>query len=178
MKKESFLEKADKKADEKGIKTIWQLIKFLVVGCLVFLIQLALVNLLYFLMKKWTAPLPGFLGDIFSESIVGVGHSNWGYVLPFFLSNLIANTFGYFLNKAKTFKSDAPIYHYVIYIIILILLICFTTWLQGIVANTLTSVGAEVIAPTLAAMAAGGVQVVALFPLQKYVLLREKKEEK
>ena len=177
-KEKSLLEKADSKAEKKGIKTLWQALKFLIVSCLVTIIQLALVNLLYFLMKNWTEPLPQFLGAIFTEQTIGEGHSNWGYILPFFLSNLIANTVGYFLNKLKTFKSDAPIWHYVIYIVILFILILFTTWLQGIVVNGLTRVGVEGIAPTIAAMAAGTLQMIVLFPIQKYILLREKKVPK
>ena len=171
-----FLNNADEKAEKGGKKTIWQIIKFIIVSSLVTLIQLGLVNLLYFLMKSWTEPLPNFLAAIFSEQTVGVNHSNWGYILPFFISNLAANTVGYFLNKSKTFKSDAPIWHYVIYILFLLLLILFSTWLQGIVANGLSQLGAEAIAPTIAGMVAGTFQMIVLFPLQKYVLLRERKE--
>lgn len=160
---------------KKEKKTLWQMLKFLIVSLLVTIIQLALVNLLYFLMKTWTAPLPPFLSSIFSEATMGEGHSNWGYILPFFLSNFIADTVGYFLNKHKTFKSDAPIWHYVIYIVILFLLIAFATWIQGLIVGGLTSVGAEGIAPTIAAMAAGTIQMVVLFPLEKFVLLAEKK---
>lgn len=170
-----WINKTDNKAEQGGKKTIWQIIKFVVVSMLVTIIQLALVNLLYFFMKSWKEPLPGFLGDVFSEQTMGADHSNWGYVLPFFLSNFIANTVGYFLNKSKTFKSDAPIWHYVIYIVVLFLLIVFTTWLQGVVANALVSVNVEVLAPTIASMVAGTVQMIVLFPLQKFVLLREKK---
>ena len=60
---------------------------------------------------------------------------------------------------------------------ILFLLIIFTTWLQGVVANFLSSLGAESIAPTIASMVAGTIQMITLFPLQKFVLLREKKKE-
>ncbi|MCR5078984.1 MAG: hypothetical protein K6B65_03580 [Bacilli bacterium] len=176
-KKGDFLTNLDSKAEKKGIKTLWQAIKFLFVSIGVTLIQLGLVNLLYFMMKGWTEPLPSFLSVIFTEETIGVGHSNWGYILPFFLSNLIANTIGYFVNKSKTFRSDAPWWHYVAYIIILLLLIFFSTWLQGLIVNGLTSVGLEGAAPTIAAMAAGTVQMVALFPLQKFVLLKEKKTE-
>jgi putative flippase GtrA len=126
-------------------------------------------------MKDWTTPLPGILGEIFTEGVMGKDHSNWGYILPFFLSNLIANTVGYFLNKHKTFKSDAPIWHYFIYIVFLFLLIVFTTWIQGLVANLLIGVGLESLGPTVAAMAAGTIQMILLFPIQKFVLLREKK---
>lgn len=172
-----FLDIADNKAEANGKKTLWQIVKFIVVSSLVTIIQLGLVNLLYFLMKNWTEPLPSFLSAIFSETTVGIGHSNWGYILPFFISNFVANTVGYFLNKKKTFKSDAPVWHYVAYIVILFLLILFTTWLQGVVSNWITSLGAEAIAPTITGMVAGTLQMIVLFPLQKFVLLREKKKE-
>ena len=121
--------------------------------------------------------MPSFLGAIFTDATMGQGHSNWGYLLPFFLSNFIANTIGYFLNRSKTFRSDAPWWHYVLYILVLLLLITFSTWLQGVIVNGLISIGFEGGAPTIAAMAAGGFQFAALFPLQKFVFLREKKAE-
>lgn len=174
----SWLDNVDDKAKNKGKwwHTLWQYIKFSAVGIFITLIQLALVNLLYFFMKNWTTSLTGFIGDIFSESTLGEGHSTWGYLLPFFLSNFIANTIGYFLNKKRTFKSDAPKWHYVIYIIVLVLLITFSTWLQGVITNGLVSVNAEFIAPTIAALTVGIMQSIILFPLQKFVLLKEKKQ--
>ena len=174
----SWLDNVDDKAKNKGKwwHALWQYVKFSAVGIFITLIQLALVNLLYFFMKNWTTPLTGFIGDIFSESTLGKGHSTWGYLLPFFLSNFIANTIGYFLNKKRTFKSDAPKWHYVIYIIVLVLLITFSTWLQGVITNVLVSVNAEFIAPTIAALTVGIMQSIILFPLQKFVLLKEKKQ--
>ena len=172
----NWLSKTDDKANTSGKKTIWQIVKFIVVSLLVTIIQLALVNILYFFMKEWKEPLPRFLGEIFSETTMGKGHSNWGYILPFFLSNLIANTVGYFLNKKKTFKSDAPIWHYIIYIVLLILLIAFTTWLQGLVANALVNANVEALAPTIAAMVAGNVQLIILFPIQKFVLQKRRNQ--
>ena len=53
-----------------GRKTLWQIIKFLIVSGLVTIIQLVLVNVLYFVMDK----------DSY---------------LPFFISNLAANVYGY-----------------------------------------------------------------------------------
>ena len=178
--KKSILEKLDNKAESKGnkIKTIWQAIKFVIVSLLVTLIQLLLVNLLYFLLVDYKQPLPDFLSSIFSETTVGKDHNNWGYVLPFLLSNLIANTVGYFINKKKTFKSNAPLWHFIIYIVILFILILFATWLQGVIVNALNNTNIQffiTLAPTIAALAAGSIQMITLFPLQKYVLLKEKK---
>ena len=163
------------KKNEK-LKTLWQAIKFIIVSLLVTLIQLILVNLLYFLLQNYKEPLPDFLKAIFSENTVGKDHDNWGYVLPFLLSNLIANAIGYFVNKKKTFKSNAPLWHFIIYIVILFALILFTTWIQGVVVNALNNTNINiliVLAPTIASLCAGTIQMLSLFPLQKYVLLKE-----
>ena len=175
-----WLDNVDDKAEARGElhKTIWQFIKFSAVSTIITVIQLALVNLMYFLMKSWTEPLPGFLGLIFTEETMGVGKSNWGYILPFFLSNLIANSVGYFLNRHRTFKSDAPLWHYFLYIGILAILILFSTWFQGLACHIMLGWGwEEWIVPTLAMSLAGFIQFVILFPLQKFVLLREKKKD-
>lgn len=180
-KKESkftiWLNSVDEKAKNKGkwINTLWQYVKFTAVSLLITGVQLGLVNLLYFFMKGWYSPLTGFMAEIFSETTLGVGHSSWAYLLPFFLSNLIANTLGYILNKHKTFKSDAPAWHYIIYIALLIVLIAFSTWLQGVITNVLVNVHFEFLAPTIAALTIGIMQGLILFPLQKFVLLKEKK---
>lgn len=180
--KTGFIKRIDQKAESKGSKIalLWQFTKFLVVSLLTTGVQLLLVNILFFALKDFKPGLPNFLNAIFSETSVGAGNNNWGYVLPFFLSNFVANTIGYFLNRSKTFRSDAPWWHFVVYIVVLFSLILFATWLQGIVANGLLSTDIEFfkkLAPTIAAMVAGTLQFIVLFPLQKYVLLREKKGE-
>ena len=107
-----------------------------------------------------------------------VGIVTWGYTLPFLLSNLIANIYGYIQNKKTTFKSDAPKIMFVIYIFIMIALILFSTWFQGWVYGLICSKIPKIVglARLIAAMAAGFVQMIFLFPMEKFVLLREKKE--
>ncbi|MCQ2087561.1 MAG: hypothetical protein MJZ37_05790 [Bacilli bacterium] len=158
-------------------KTLWEIIKFILVSCIVTVIQLVLVNVLFLLMKGITNPLPSFLGKIFTEQVMGEGHTNWGYILPFFLSNLIANVYGFFQNRKTTFKSNSPKTYVVIYIFIVLVLIFVSTFLQGIVANALLSVSVKFLnslAPTIAAMAAGTFQMLVLFPLEKFVLFKNK----
>ena len=167
-------------AEEKGgwKKGLWQFIKFVLVSSLVGIIQIVLVNVLFFTMKGWRAPLPSVLERIFSASTVGAGNDNWGYVLPFFLSNLIANIYGYIQNKKTTFKSDAPPWCFAVYLALMVCLILFSTWLQGVIVNTLTRTGIGFFAdtaPTIAAMCAGTLQLAVLFPMEKFVLLKEKK---
>ena len=56
---------------------------------------------------------------------------------------------------------------------ILTALILFSTWLQGWITARLSAAGFAALARTIAAMAAGLVQVAVLFPLEKYVLFRK-----
>lgn len=204
-KKKISLGGIDDAAEGKGsfIKTIWQLVKFLVVSGLVTIIQLVLANVLPLIFDSVTATLPVFLQGIFkpdvifdastakgaeqiAKYVVG-GVVTWGYLLPFFLSNLIANIYGFYQNKKTTFKSDAPWYNFAIYIVLMIALILFSTWFQGWLVGVMAKIPAEWLggigkilnglARTIAGLAAGFIQMVVLFPMEKFVLLREKKAD-
>lgn len=208
-KKKFSLGGIDNAAEEKGsfIKTLWQILKFLVVSGLVTIIQLVLANVLPLVFDSVTATLPAFLQGIFAPNTIfdattaegieqidkyvvggtienGVvvgGVVTWGYLLPFFLSNLIANIYGFWQNKKTTFKSDAPWYNFAIYIVLMIALILFSTWLQGWIVGIIAKVDwawMQSLARTIASLAAGLVQMLVLFPMEKFVLLKEKKEDK
>lgn len=199
-KKKFSLGGIDNAAEEKGsfIKTVWQLVKFLVVSGLVTIIQLVLAALLPLFCDQIQILLPEFLRGIFTPTMFTAGSEEaakyvidgvvtWGYVLPFLLSNLIANIYGFYQNKKTTFKSDAPWYNFAIYIILLLALILFSTWMQGAIVGALLKIEAsnwflniitnESVSRLLASMAAGFVQMVVLFPMEKFVLLKEKKGE-
>ncbi len=207
-KKKISLGGIDNAAEEKGsfIKTLWQLLKFLVVSGLVTIIQLVLANVLPLIFDGLTTQLPVFLQGIFDPNVIfdpstqegveqiekyvvgsvvenGVvvsGVVTWGYLLPFFLSNLIANIYGFWQNKKTTFKSDAPWYNFAIYIVLMIALILFSTWLQGWLVGIIAKVDwawLQALARTIASLAAGFVQMVVLFPMEKFVLLKEKKKD-
>lgn len=177
--KKSWLEKVDELSESKGkvVKTLWQIAKFSFISNIATIIQLLLVNLLFLWMRDWKAPLPSFLEAIFNPQYVGEGNDNWGYVMPFFLSNAIANTFAYFLNKKRTFRSDAPFWHFIIYIGLIVVIILLMTWFQGVMVSWMLGSPVEAFAPTFASLTAGGIEALVLFPLQKYVLSRESKKE-
>lgn len=196
-KKVGILDKIDAAAEAKGsgVKTLWQAVKFLVVSMGVSIIQLILANLLPLVFDGFTATLPEFLQTIFvpdaifdvatetgaaeyAKYVVG-GVVTWGYVLPFFLSNALANVYGYIQNKKTTFKSDAPTYCFVIYIAVLVALILFSTWFQGAIYGWLANMDSSVLSSlsrTIAVMVSGMIQMLVLFPLEKFVLLKEKKD--
>lgn len=192
------------------MKALWQFIKFLVVSGLVTIIQLVLANVLPLIFDSVTATLPAFLqgifapntifdantakglehigkyvvggvvvGDIGNKTVIG-GVVTWGYLLPFFLSNLVANIYGFYQNKKTTFKSDAPWYNFAIYIFLMIALILFSTWFQGWLVGVIGRSSwnwLQTLARTIAGLAAGFVQMIVLFPMEKFVLLKEKKKD-
>lgn len=196
--KTNFISRIDAKAEAKGggIKTLWQIVKFLVVSMGVSIIQIILANVLPLIFDNLTATLPGFLQSIFvpdaifdtttengaadyAKYVVG-GVVTWGYVLPFFLSNALANVYGYIQNKKTTFKSDAPTYCFVIYIAILVALILFSTWFQGFLFGVLSNLDVgflKSLARTIAVLVSGLIQMLVLFPMEKFVLLKEKEEK-
>ena len=101
------------------------------------------------------------------------GVVTWGFVLPFFLSNFIANIYGYFMNMKTTFRGTGSRGGLVAYLVILTGLILFSTWLQGWITARLSVTAWAKVARTAAAMAAGLVQVAVLFPLEKFVLFKK-----
>ena len=122
----------------------------------------------------------GKLGGVIENGVVVGGIVTWGFLLPFFLSNLIANIYGFYQNKKTTFKSDAPWYNFAIYIVLMIALILFSTWFQGWVVGLIAKAPWDWLnaaARTIEGLLAGFIQMVVLFPIEKFVLLKEKKEE-
>ena len=171
-----------KKIDTRfGDNTIWQFVKFNLVSFSITLLQLALANLLPLIFDGVTAKLPPVIRPVFQPDTLFNGPSpyavdgvvTWGYVLPFFLSNFIANIYGYFMNMKTTFRGKGSRSGLIAYLLILTALILFSTWLQGWITARLTATVVARLARTIAATAAGLVQVAVLFPLEKYVLFKK-----
>ncbi|MBR2545697.1 MAG: hypothetical protein IKE93_05965 [Erysipelotrichaceae bacterium] len=169
-----------KNLDEKyGSNAVWQFVKFNLVSFSITAVQLLLANLLPLVFDSVTTKLPGFLQGIFNPDVLFEGDSRYvvdgvvtfGYVLPFFLSNFIANVYGYFVNMKATFKGRGTKAGLFGYFAVLIFLILFTTWLQGYITAMMKN---SSMARTVAALVAGMVQVAVLFPLEKYVLFKER----
>ncbi len=176
---QSPIRKLDEKYDDSGL---WQFVKFNLVSLSITLVQLLLANLLPLIFDGVTALLPPSLQPIFDPAALFDGPSKyvvdgvvtWGYVLPFFLSNFIANIYGYFVNMKATFRGEGTRAGLIGYLVTLVLLILFSTWLQGFINGKLESTSLAFLGRTIAAMAAGLVQLAVLFPLEKFVLFKKK----
>ncbi len=167
-------------AEKRRNSGIWQFIKFAIFGTIGGIFQIISVNVLYFTMKGWTTPLPAFLSGIFNEAVLGEGNSCWGYIIPFFVSNMISQIFQYIQNKRTTFKSDAPRWVFAVYIAVAIILMFTITWAQGVLNNIFMSANIswlKKLAPTLAVVVAGQIYTVVMFPLEKFVLFRNKSKK-
>ena len=171
-----------KKLDARyGDHALWQFIKFNLVSTSITVLQLLLANLLPLLFDGETAKLPPFLRPVFRPEQLFDGPSpyvvdgvvTWGYMLPFFLSNFIANIYGYYMNMKTTFRGKGSRAGLAVYLVVLTLLILFSTWLQGFITAKLSVTPLAPFARTIAAMLAGFVQVAVLFPLEKFVLFRK-----
>ncbi len=159
-------------------KSLWEFIKFNLVSFSVTIVQLLLANILPIFFDDITTTLPPLLQIFFDPKVLFTGESKYvingvvtyGYILPFLLSNGLANIYGYFVNMKTTFKGQGSKKGFVIYIVVLIILILFSCYLQGIIVGKLNSSYAR----TIASLVAGFVQMCVLFPLEKYVLFKQK----
>ncbi len=173
----SWLKKLDARYADRAL---WQFIKFNLVSTSITLVQLLLANLLPLLFDGMTAKLPPLLRPVFDPKVLFDGPSRyvvdgvvtWGYVLPFFLSNFIANIYGYFMNMKTTFHGRGSRGGLIAYLVLMAALILFSTWLQGVITAKLAATPFSAWARTIAAMAAGYLQLAVLFPLEKFVLFK------
>lgn len=158
----------------KGIETLWQFIKFIVVSLGAFVIQTFLPLLIKlpmseeFLLKEFS-----FLGGIFASTAT-VGLGIW---LAANISNVIAQIVSFFINREKTFNSSANIAVTLpIYIVFTIALICFSAWLSPTLITFFTNkVGSEA-AIAISGAVCGAIQFFLYFPVDK-ILFHKKKEE-
>ena len=114
--------------------TLWQFVKFNLVSLSITVLQLVLANVLPFVFDGVTGKLPVFLRPIFDPGVLFDGPSRyvvdgvvtWGFVLPFFLSNFLANIYGYFMNMKTTFRGSGTRAGLAAYLLIMTALILTT----------------------------------------------------
>lgn len=158
-------------------ESLKEFIKFNIVSFSVTLLQLLLANLLPYLFDGYLVKIPTLLNNIFySDNIptkyIVDSYVTYAYLLPFLLSNLLANIYAYFVNMKATFKGKGTKGGFIAYVVILLTLILFSTWLQGLIVGTLYSTKFVNVSRTIASLTAGTVQMLILFPLEKYVLFK------
>lgn len=172
------LKDIDKKASEKGkgLETLWQFVKFIVVSLGAFVIQAVLpIIIMLFMSKAFVAKPYSFF--VFSSD--GLDSNGLGYFIASTGSNILAQIVSFFINRDKTFNSSANIAVTLpIYIVFTVFLICFSAWLSPTLQGLLVSKSVTAELSTFIANAVcGAVQFFLYFPVDK-ILFRKKKEEK
>lgn len=172
------LNQIDKAAEKKGsaITTLWQFVKFIVVSLGAFVIQTVLPIIIQLFMNE------DFINRayaFFVFSSAGGEGNGLGFFIASTSSNIIAQIVSFFINRDKTFNSDANIATTLpIYIVFTIALICFSAWLAPTFQGFLVGKGlTESLATFISNALCGAIQFFLYFPVDK-LLFHKKKEEK
>lgn len=174
------LKDLDSKASEKGkgIETLWQFVKFIVVSLGAFVIQTFLPYLIKLPMSEefLTRPYEFLFYSSEAAAKAGMATTGLGLFIALTASNIIAQIVSFFINKEKTFNSDANTAVVLpIYIVFTIALIAFSAWLQPVLVNVLTAKGLQDSAIAISGAVCGAVQFFLYFPVDK-ILFHKKKE--
>lgn len=165
----------------KGIETLWQFVKFIVVSLGAFVIQTFLPLLIKLFMSDAFLAKEYNIWGIFKSSIdVKTGAMlGLGVFIAANVSNVIAQIVSFFINRDKTFNSDANIAVTLpIYIVFTIALIIFSAWLSTKLIPLFTGLtGSADTAMAISGACCGAVQFFLYFPVDK-ILFHKKKEEK
>lgn len=172
------LNQIDKSAASKGkgINTLWQFVKFIVVSLGAFIIQTVLPVIIQLFMSD---ELINRQYEFFVFASAGGEGNGLGFFIASTASNIIAQIVAFFINRDKTFNSSANVAVTLpIYIVFTIALICFSAWLAPFLQGKFVSLGvAESLATFISNAICGAVQFFLYFPVDK-ILFHKKKEDK
>lgn len=176
------LSSIDKAAEGKGkgMETLWQFVKFIVVSLGAFVIQTFLPILIKLVMSPEFLAKEYDIWGIFKSSVDEKGVVlGLGVFIAANVSNVIAQIVSFFINREKTFNSDANIAVTLpIYIVFTIALIIFSAWLSTKLIPLFTNLtGSDSAAMAISGAVCGAVQFFLYFPFDK-LLFPKKKEEK
>ena len=164
-----------------GKKTMWEFIKFTLVGLLATVVQYSALNILLLLpviKDLFGTPFKWFVFDYpVTQNAAGIIVSGaLGYFIAFNTANILAQIVAFFVNKEKTFKSGANVAVTLpIYLVFTVALICFSAWLSPLL-NTYfigKGIGGQLSA-NLATMVCSFIQFFVYFPLDKILFLKPK----
>lgn len=162
----------------KGVETLWQFIKFIVVSLGAFVIQTVLPILIRIPMSEefQTRAFDWWIFHDATDAKTGVV-TGLGLFLAANIANIVAQIVSFFINRDKTFNSDANIAVTLpIYIVFTIALICFSAWLSPTLINFFQAHNVNTdLSLFLSGAICGAIQFFLYFPFDK--LLFPKKKE-
>jgi hypothetical protein len=165
----------DALANEKGsfVKTLWQFVKFIFVSLIAFFTEFFLLNTLKYIPFIHNLYGTEFKWWIFKSSIEAGG---LGYFIVSCLSNFLSRIVAFFVNRTKTFNSDANIAITLpIYLTFAVSLLVFLSWLNPILKAKFVLAGlGDTAAANASTMCCCCIQFFSYFPVDKTLFHKEK----
>lgn len=181
-KKAGGLKGIDNAAAEKGkgIETIWQFIKFIVVSLGACIVQVVSLAILYNIPAIKELSATPFSWWVFDYPVIEGERCGLALFISANVANILAQIVAFFINKEKTFNSSAnTAVTLPIYIVFTLALITFSAWLNPVIFTLCVEKFAlgSGLALTIATAVCSTLQFVLYFPVDK-ILFHKKKEEK
>ena len=176
----AILEKLDKSAEAKGekVKTLWQFVKFIVVSLGACIVQVVSLAILYNIPAIKALSDTAFHWFVFDYPVIAGERCGLALFISANVANILAQIVSFFINKKKTFNSDANTAIILpIYIAFTVALIVFSAWLNPVVFQLCVEkfgLGSG-LSLTIATAVCSTVQFIAYFPFDKILMHQKKK---
>lgn len=176
----AILEKLDQSAEAKGngVKTLWQFVKFIVVSlgaCIVQVVSLAILYNIPAIKELSATPFHWF---VFDYPVIEGERCGLALFISANVANILAQIVSFFINKNKTFNSDANTAVILpIYIAFTLGLIVFSAWLNPVIFKLCVEKFAlgSGLALTIATAVCSTLQFILYFPFDKILMHQKKK---
>ena len=153
---------------------IWKFIKFSFTGISTSLLDLALFSLFLYVIFRSLNQVP--VTDNPVLSFLGIRYK--GYMYAYFLSTTLSYIASYIMNRKLTFKSNSNLLKStVLFAIMVIVTIMFSTWFGAYLGTLIKESGrSSVILELLTKLAVMLVPMIWTYPLQRFVIYKNKPE--
>lgn len=151
---------------------IWQIVKFTLISCIAFIAEFATMYALQY-------GLEGVCGNehfhwfIFDYAAGREGAFGTAGFIAMLGSKCIAEIISFTINRKKTFKANNNVvFSAIMYVITVVALIIFTTWLAGVLGDAMgPAIGAHA-GNTISKMLSSVISFVVIFLMDKFVIMR------
>ena len=154
---------------------IWQIVKFTLISCIAFIAEFASMYALQY-------GLEGVCGNehfkwfIFDYAAGREGAFGTAGFIAMLGSKCIAEIISFTINRKKTFNANNNVvFSAIMYVITVVALIIFTTWLAGVLGDAMgPAIGAHA-GNTISKMLSSVISFVVIFLMDKFVIMRKVK---
>ncbi len=154
---------------------IWQIVKFTLISCIAFLAEFASMYALQYGLES-TLGNEKFEWTIFYYAPGRDGAFGTAGFIAMLVSKCIAEVISFTINRKKTFNANNNVaFSVTMYVITVVALIFFTTWLAGVLGDAMgPAIGAHA-GNTISKMLSSVISFVVIFLMDKFVIMRKVK---